>query len=62
MANKYTEAQKRASLKYQSKTVAIQIRVTPEQRDRYQKLATDRGKSLTQLIVDLLEDNIKDGQ
>lgn len=62
MGKKYTEAQKKASLKYQAEKAQIKITVTPDQRDRYQKLASDRGKSLTQLIVDLLEDNIKDGQ
>lgn len=62
MANKYTEAQKRASLKYQADKAQIKITVTPDQRDRYQKLATDRGVTLTKLIVDLLENNIKDGQ
>lgn len=62
MGKKYTEAQKKASLKYQAEKAQIKITVTPDQRDRYQKLASDRGKSLTQLIVDLLEDTIKDGQ
>ena len=33
MANKYTEAQKKASLKYQENKVKIQILVTPEQRE-----------------------------
>lgn len=55
MAEKYTEAQKRASLKYQQDKAQIKITVTPEQRDKYQKLASDRGVSLTKLIVDLLE-------
>lgn len=55
MAEKYTEAQKRASLKYQSEKAQIKITVTPEQRDKYQKLAADRGVTLTKLIVDLLE-------
>ena len=58
MANKYTEAQKRASLKYQADKAQIKITVTPDQRDRYQKLASDRGKSLTQLIVELLENSL----
>lgn len=61
MGEKYTEAQKRASLKYQADKAQIKITVTPDQRDRYQKLASDRGVSLTQLIVELLEDSIKDG-
>lgn len=56
MANKYTEAQKRATLKYQEDKVKIQILVTPEQRDRYKTLAQSRGLSLTQLIVKLLEE------
>lgn len=56
MANKYTEAQKRATLKYQEDKVKIQILVTPEQREKYKTLANSRGLSLTQLIVNLLED------
>lgn len=55
MAEKYTEAQKRASLKYQADKAQIKITVTPDQRDRYQKLAAERGVTLTKLIVDLLE-------
>ena len=56
MANKYTEAQKRATLKYQEDKVKIQILVTPDQRERYKALANSRGLSLTQLIVTLLEE------
>ena len=56
VAEKYTEAQKRASLKYQADKVTIQIRVKPEQREKYKALAHSRGLSLTQLIVKLLED------
>ena len=56
MAEKYTEAQKRATLKYQADKVKIQILVTPEQREKYKALARSRGLNLTQLIVKLLED------
>lgn len=56
MANKYTEAQKRASYKYQEDKVKIQILVTPEQREKYKALASSRGHSLTQLIIQLLEE------
>ena len=56
MAEKYTEAQKRASYKYQADKVKIQILVTPDQRDKYKALANSRGLSLTQLIVNLLEE------
>ena len=56
MAEKYTEAQKRASYKYQADKVKIQILVTPDQRDKYKALASSKGLSLTQLIVNLLEE------
>ena len=56
MGNTYTEAQKKATLKYQADKVKIQILVTPEQREKYKALAQSRGLSLTQLIVKLLED------
>ena len=56
MANKYTEAQKRATLKYQADKVKIQILVTPEQREKYKALASSKGLSLSQLIIKLLED------
>ena len=56
MAEKYTEAQKRASLKYQADTVTIQIRVKPEQREAYKSKAKAKGLNLTQLITKLLEE------
>ena len=56
MGNKYTEAQKKASYKYQENKVKIQILVTPEQREKYRAVASSRGLSLTQLIIKLLED------
>lgn len=56
MGNTYTEAQKKATLKYQADKVKIQILVTPEQREKYKTLAKSRGLNLTQLIVKLLED------
>lgn len=56
MGNKYTEAQKKATLKYQEDKVKIQILVTPEQREKYRAMASSRGLSLTQLIINLLED------
>lgn len=55
MAGKYTEAQAKASRKYQSKTVTIQIRVTEEQRERYKRLAEEQGVSLTKYIISKLE-------
>ena len=55
MGDKYTEAQKKAILKYQENKVKIQILVTPEQREKFKKLAESKGLSLTQLIISLLE-------
>lgn len=55
MAEKYTEAQKRASLKYQADKAQIKITVSTEQREKYKKLAESKGVTLTELIVGLLE-------
>lgn len=55
MADKYTEAQKRASLKYQADKAQIKITVSTDQRDRYKKLAESKGVTLTELIVSLLD-------
>lgn len=55
MGGKYTEAQKKASLKYQEDKVKIQILVTPDQREQYRQLAESRGMNLTKLIIALLE-------
>ena len=59
MANKYTEAQKRASLNYQKGRAQIKITVSKEQRDQYQQHAELRGVTLTRLITDLLDRDIK---
>ena len=58
MGGKYTEAQKKATLKYQENKSVIKITVTPDQKEKYKKLAESKGLSLTQLIVKLLEDAI----
>ena len=55
MVNKYTEAQKRASLKYMADKVQIKFTVTQDQRERYHKLAAYKEKALTQINIDLLE-------
>lgn len=56
MGGKYTEAQKKATLKYQENKTVIKITVTPDQKEKYKKLAESKGyNSLTQLIVNLLE-------
>lgn len=60
MANTYTESKKRAILKYQAKTVTIQIRVDKDKREQYKAVADRRGVSLTQLIKDLLDKEVGD--
>ena len=55
MGGKYTEAQKKATLKYQENKSVIKITVTPDQKEKYKKLAESKGLSLTQLIISLLE-------
>ena len=55
----YSEAQKKATMKYlKNNKDEIKIRVPKGEKERYQKHAADRGKSLTALIVELLEDDI----
>lgn len=55
MGSKYTDAQKRATLKYFSNLVSIQIKVTPEQREKYRAQAKAQGMSLTEYIISKLE-------
>lgn len=56
MGDKYTEAQKRASIKYLAeKTESIQIRVPKGQKEIWRNAAADRGQSLNQLIIQLME-------
>ena len=60
---KYSKAQKRASMKYNAKAYDdIKVRVPKGKREEYQSYAEAQGKSLNQLIIELLENNIKDGQ
>lgn len=60
MGSSYTEAQKRASIKYlNEKTDDIRLRVPKGTKERYKAHAERRGKSLTGLIVELLEQDIK---
>ena len=55
MSGKYTEAQKKATIKYLRQTVSIQIRVTEAKREEYREKVQKAGKSLSQYIIDLLE-------
>ena len=61
MGAKYTEAQKRASEKYKAASRdKLTIDVPKGAKDRYKAHAESRGKSLTSLIVELLERDIKE--
>lgn len=56
----YTEAQKKASIKYMAeKTDDIRLRVPKGLKDKYKKEADARGKSMTQFIIDCVEKEIE---
>lgn len=59
MSGKYTDAQKKASLDYQRKMAQLKITVTKEERDLYQKHANKKGVTLTTLIKELLDKDMK---
>lgn len=61
MGSKYTEAQKRASQKYKaSSRDKLTLDIPKGSKERYKEHAEKRGKSLTALVVDLLERDIKE--
>ena len=60
MGDKYTEAQKKASMKYlKEKTDSIQIRATKGTKERWKAAAEARGKSLNQMIIETIEAEIQ---
>lgn len=59
MGEKYTDAQKKASIKYLAeKTDSIQIRVPKGQKEVWKSAAAARGLSLNQLLIQLMEREI----
>lgn len=61
MGSKYTEAQKRASQKYKAASRdKLTLDIPKGSKERYKEHAERRGKSLTALVVDLLERDIKE--
>ena len=61
MGSKYTEAQKKASIKYlQDKTDDIRIRTPKGTKDKWKEAAERQGKSLNQFIFDTVENEIKE--
>ena len=60
MGDKYTEAQKKASMKYlKEKTDSIQIRAAKGTKERWKAAAEASGISLNQMIVDTIEAEIQ---
>lgn len=61
MGGKYTEAQKKASIKYlQDKTDDIRIRTPKGTKEKWKCAAGEQGKSLNQFIIDTIEKEIKE--
>ncbi len=59
MGDKYTDAQKKASIKYlKEKTDSIQIRAQKGTKERWKDAAVTRGQSLNQFIVETVETEI----
>lgn len=56
MGSKYSEAQKKASIKYLSeKTEDVRLRVPKGTKDRWRAKADAQGKSLQRMIIDAVE-------
>lgn len=55
---KITDAQRRATMKYQATLSSISIRVKPEEADRYRQAAADSGMSLREFILVALDEKI----
>lgn len=56
----YTEAQKKASIKYMAeKTDDIRLRVPKGLKAKYKKAAEERGMSMTQFIVKCVDNEIQ---
>lgn len=56
MGSKYTDAQKKASIKYiQEKTDDIRIRTPKGTKERWKQAADARNMSLTQFVIEAVE-------
>lgn len=59
----YTEAQKRANIKYlKEKTDDIRIRVPKGKKDEYKQQAERKGESLNAYIIRLIEQDIQNDE
>lgn len=60
MGEKYTDAQRRATLKYLSeKTDDVRVRVPKGTKERWRTVAEVEGKSLQRFIIDAIEEYIQ---
>ena len=60
MGKEYTEAQKKASIKYmQDKTDDIRLRLPKGTKDRWKAAADAAGVSMTKFVQDVIEEAIK---
>lgn len=58
----YTEAQKRATMKYREKNYArINLDLKREKKEQYRAQAEKRGLSLNAYIIQLIEKDMKEG-
>lgn len=56
----YTEAQKKASIKYlKEKTDDIRLRVPKGLKEKYMEAAKRRGVSMTKFVIDCVENELK---
>lgn len=63
MSGKYTDAQKRASMKYiAEKTDDIRIRTPRGTKERWKQAADMLGISMTQMVMEAVEEHIKEKQ
>lgn len=58
MGAKYTQGQADATARYMEDKHTIRVVVPKETADRYKAIATERGMSLNQFIIDCIEKNI----
>lgn len=58
MGRKYTEAQKKATMKHMEELASISIRVKPEEADKYKSAAKKCGLSLRQFLLTAMDEKI----
>lgn len=59
MGAKYTEAQKKATAKYQKTLANISIKVSKEEYTKYKEAAERRGQSLREFVLTSMQEMMK---